>query len=373
MKNLSLLIKPASGSCNMRCKYCFYADIGDIREEKNRGMMRLDTLEMIVKKALSEATASCVFGFQGGEPTLAGLDFFHALVAFVRRYNANNIQVAYTLQTNGLLIDESWASFLAENRFLTGISIDAGKKVHDQLRPDFSGKGTHSRSLKAAGLLSKHRAEFNILSVVTKHLAAHPDRVYNFYKQSGFRYIQFIPCLDALEHPRKAVDYLPDAKIYGKFLCRVFDLWYSDYLKGEYVSIRAFDNYINMLAGHPPENCAMSGVCSAYALIEADGSVYPCDFYALDAFLLGTVGTHSFEELLRGEAAEKFIAPSRQIHPECANCKYLFICRGGCRRDREPMANGSLALNKYCEAYKMFFEHALPHMTRIASLCVSVK
>ena len=323
-------------------------------------------METLVRKALAEATQMVSFGFQGGEPTLAGLDFFRALVDFEKRYNIHKVQITHAIQTNGLAIDEEWAGFLAENKFLTGLSIDAAKANHDELRPDAAGKGTHSRCLKAARLLRGHGAEFNILSVVTRPLAAHPDTAYNFYKAQGFRHIQFIPCLDGLEEEHGAHPYSLDARTYGKFLCRIFDMWYADFIKGDYISIRAFDNYVHMLAGHPPENCAMSGVCSAYALVEADGSMYPCDFYAVDRYRLGNVNTHGFAEMLEGEAAEEFIAPSRAPHPDCTGCEYFFICRGGCRRDREPLTGGVLALNHYCAAYKAFFPHALPRMQMIA-------
>ena len=366
MKALSLLIKPASGSCNMRCAYCFYADIAESRAVKNYGLMTLDILETLVRKALTEATEYCAFGFQGGEPTLAGLDFYRALIEFEKKYNRNKVKLSHTLQTNGLLLNEEWAEFLRENQFLTGLSIDACKQIHDDLRLDSAGKGTHNRCMNAARMLGKHRAEFNILSVVTRSMALHPDKTYRFYKHNGLRYIQFIPCIDGLEAERAAGAYSLDAGTYGRFLCRIFDLWYEDFIRDDYYSIRAFDNYIRMLAGYPPENCAMQGVCNPYALAEADGSVYPCDFYAADPYLLGNVASHSFTEMLNGKKAEEFAALSRQPDPSCMRCEYRFLCRGGCRRDREPVADGRLALNHYCAAYKVFFQHALPRMHSIA-------
>lgn len=367
MKSLTLLIKPVSNSCNMRCKYCFYSDVTDIREVKSRGIMSLDTLELLVRNALREATVLCTFGFQGGEPTLAGVDFFRALVTFAKKYNINNARIGYSLQTNGILIDDEWAALLAKNGFLTGVSIDAAKQVHDGLRTDTQGKETHNQCMKATRILTKHKAEFNIISVVTNQLAAHPDNAYNFYKRNGFLYIQFVPCLDGLKEAHGSHFYSLDAKMYGKFLCRIFDLWYADFIVDKYISIRTFDNYIHMLAGYPPESCAMSGTCSAYALVEADGSVYPCDFYAIDEFLLGNIATHSFTEMLTGDVSQSFIAPSKNICPTCKECEYLFICRGGCRRDREPLMDGVIPSNYLCVAYKMFFAHALPRMRSIAS------
>ena len=366
MKALSLLIKPASGNCNMRCGYCFYTDVTELRAVKNYGFMTRDVLETLVQKALSEVTEYCAFGFQGGEPTLAGLGFYRNLIEFEKKYNVNNVKLSHTLQTNGLLLNGEWAAFLRENGFLTGLSVDAYKQAHDDLRPDRAGKGTHNRCMNAARLLSKHRADFNILSVVTRPMASHPEKAYNFYKRGGFRYIQFIPCIDGFGEEQAENIYSLSADKYGEFLCQIFDLWYDDFIKGEYYSIRIFDNYIQMLAGYPPESCAMQGVCTPYALVEADGSVYPCDFYAADQYFLGNITENSFTEMFEGEKAAEFSKLSRIPDSSCIQCEYRFICRGGCRRDREPVIGGRLSINRYCVAYKAFFRHALPRMQSIA-------
>ena len=366
MKALSVLIKPVSGNCNMRCGYCFYADVAVNRQTPNLGIMTLDILETIVKKALSKTTGSCAFGFQGGEPTLAGLDFYRALVEFERKHNVNRVEILHTIQTNGLLIDERWAQFLAENRFLVGLSIDANKSVHDDLRLDIHGKGTHNRCIKTAGILAKNKVEFNVLSVVTHQFAMHPDKAYHFFKQNGFRHIQLIPCLDGLEEEQGRHLFSLDSKSYGSFLKRFFDLWYEDFISGNYISVRAFDNYIYMLGGHPPENCAMGGHCDAYPLVEADGSVYPCDFYALDEFLLGKIQTNTFEEMLSGETVKRFTDPARNTHEKCRVCEYFAVCRGGCRRNREPIIDGIPSLNYLCEAYRVFFSHSLDRMKILA-------
>ncbi len=368
MKALNLLIKPASGSCNMRCAYCFYDDVGDSRTVKRRGLMSLDTLERVVKASLREATHQCTFGFQGGEPTLAGLPFFRALIEFERRHNVHRAQILNTIQTNGQLIDGEWASFLAEHRFLTGLSIDGPKDMHDALRLDPAGKGTHNQAMRAARMLTKAGAEFNILSVVTRALAAHPDAAYAFYRRQGFRYLQFIPCMDELGNQPGGHDHSLDAALYGRFLMRTFDLWHQDYIAGQPVSIRAFDNYVTMLMGYPPESCAMAGRCTASLVVEADGEVYPCDFYALDEHRLGNLRQQSVQELLCGEAARAFVEPSLAVHPDCAACRHMPICRGGCRRDREVLEGGALGRNRYCESYRMLFDHALPRMRQVASM-----
>lgn len=366
MDALSLLIKPASGNCNMRCRYCFYADVTDSREVKNRGMMTLDTLEILVKKAFEEATHFVSFGFQGGEPTLAGLDFYKALMEFQRTYNIRRIPVSNSIQTNGSLIDTDWAEFFAENQFLTGLSIDGTKEIHDRLRPDAQRKGTYLRCMKAADTLTKAGADFNILTVVTRDFARHPDKAYNFYKKNNLRYIQLIPCLDGLEEAHGSSPYSLSAELYGDFLCRFFDLWYEDFIRGDYYSVRMFDNYIRIPMGEPPENCGMRGHCSAYPVIEADGSVYPCDFYVIDEYLLGYVQKDSFTDMLQGTTAARFITPSETVHEDCLTCPYGFLCRGGCRRDRETMPDGSLSVNYYCEGYKKFFAHTKDRIMDIA-------
>ena len=367
MKRLLLLIKPVSGNCNMRCQYCFYCDVVSSRGVQNSRTMSYKTLEILVRNALSETTEMCLFGFQGGEPTLAGLDFYRNLIRLEQKYNVNRVFIRHSIQTNGLLLNDEWGTFLAEYDFLTGISIDGPKSVHNTLRTDANGKKTHKQCIFATRLLSKHKAKYNILSVVTRQLATHPDQVYHFYKTQGFRHLQLVPCLDGLREARNSHLYSLDSKRYGDFLCRLFDLWYDDFVKDDYYSFRNFDNFIYMLAGYPPENCATSGACSVNPLIEADGSVYPCDFYALNRYRLGSVYTHSFHEMLSGGVAEEFVGASRSVHAECCKCEYGFICKGGCRRDREPPNGDRLELNYFCASYKQFFKHALPRMTDIAA------
>ena len=360
-----MLIKPVSGHCNMGCVYCFYNDVAKNREVYDHGTMSLQLLETIVEKAFGEGAEFLSFGFQGGEPTLIGIDFYKTFVGLVKRYNKNKAKTSFAIQTNGMAINDEWAEFFKENSFLIGLSIDGPKDIHDKLRHDTKGGPTHDMCIKAAKLLTRHKVDFNILTVVTRQLASRPDAAYNFYKKNNFRYIQFIPCIDDFEEGHSPFFSL-DVQNYGFFLCRVFDLWYKDFIGGDYYSIRAFDNYIQMLAGYPPENCAMNGHCNAYALIEADGSVYPCDFYAIDKYCLGNIGEDSIKQLLRGKIAKDFMAPSRISSEQCIICEYYRICRGGCRRDREPLTEEGLRLNYYCGAYKMFFPHSLPRMAAIA-------
>ncbi len=363
MPSLSLLIKPSSGSCNIRCQYCFYHDEQLIRETFSYGFMSEETLEVLIKKALECATAYCSFGFQGGEPTLRGLDFFRKVVAVQKRYNIHHTKVANAIQTNGLLIDDEWARFLHDNHFLVGLSLDGTKDVHDRHRVDADGNGTFNRVLRAAQKLTAYQVDFNLLTVVTNRTADAITKIYNFYRRSNLLYQQYIPCLDPLGEERGTSSYSLTPEKYGKFLKTLFDLWYRDVTAGRFIYIRYFENLLGILLGRRPESCGMDGRCMLQNVVEADGSVYPCDFYCLDQWRLGNIHTDSFEEMAKSEAARKFLAEGMSHRDSCRECPYAFLCRGGCRRDREPLGSGD---NYFCRAYKEFFAYALPRLQEIA-------
>lgn len=364
MPPLGIMIKPASSLCNMRCGYCFYADVSDHRQIYSYGVMTEETLETLVEKALHFATGQCSFVFQGGEPTLAGLDFFKRLIALEKKYDQKRAAIYNSIQTNGLVIDEEWARFLAENRFLVGLSIDGDAAAHDALRVDAKGEGTFRRVWRAARLLKKHGCEYNALCVVTGYTARHAVQIYNALKEH--RYLQFIPCIEGFDGEMNP--YVLTDEAYGAFLNTTFELYYRDYMAGSYVSIRQFDNYVQMLLGGEPENCAMRGVCTCNLIVEGDGSCYPCDFYVLDDWRLGNIKTEDIAQLLSCDKGKAFVAGSLSAAPECADCQFRSLCRGGCRRDREKMLGADLQLNRFCKAYKQFFDKNLDRLVEIARM-----
>lgn len=365
MPPLHLLIKPASGLCNMRCRYCFYADETQNREVASYGIMTTETLEQVVAKALEAASGECTLAFQGGEPTLAGLPFFQAVVDTVKKYNRKKLGIHYAIQTNGYVMDDEWAGFFAKHHFLVGLSLDGNKETHDQLRPDADGKGTYRAVMHAAQLLERHRVEYNILTVVTAQTAKNIGSIYGFYKKSGFRYQQYIPCLDPLGEVRGQHPYSLTPQGYEYFLKTLFDRWYQDIVRGEFAYNRYFENLVGMLLGYPPESCGMQGSCTRQLVVEADGGVYPCDFYVLDEYRLGSLTTDSFAELEAKRDALGFIRQSAVVEPACKECRWYPLCRGGCRRDRDQM-DGTLGQSYYCSAYKAFFAYAVPRLEMIA-------
>ncbi len=361
----SALVKPASSACNMRCRYCFYADEARSRAVANYGVMSGETLEILVRKAFDYATGPVSFTFQGGEPTLAGLDFYRRLIALEKQYNARRVPVNNAIQTNGLLIDEAWAAFLREHRFLVGLSMDGYGALHDALRPDAAGEGTFARVCGAAALFDRHGVDYNILCVVTAPAARRAEKLYRYFCNRRFRYLQLIPCLDALDGG--GGDWSLTAADYARFLNGTFRLYYDGFMRGDYVSVRLFDNYVRMLMGEPPESCGMAGVCASWLTIEGDGGVYPCDFYVLDEWRLGNIREDGIEALMTGAAARRFVETSRPVHEKCAACRWYPLCRGGCRREREPFADGRPGLNRLCGAYQAFFEENAQNLERMAA------
>lgn len=367
MKYISLLVKPVSGSCNMNCRYCFYRDVSESRSIENLGKMSDATLETMVQRVFEECEDSCSFAFQGGEPTLAGLDFYEKLVVFQKKYNTKGLNVTNSIQTNGLDLDESWAEFFKRENFLVGVSIDGDKELHDTSRVDRKDKGTFSRILKTVNLFNKHGVDYNILCVLTSYVARYPERVYKYFKGQGFKYLQFIPCLDPLAEERGGSFYSLKPDRFESFLKRMFDLWYDDCIKNEGISIRHFDNWLGLLLGYPPENCAMSGRCAVYFVLEADGSVYPCDFYVTDEWKMGNIATDKFVDMQQSDTAKRFVAASGALDNTCMECKYYYLCRGGCRRDRVELSNDK-TINYYCSAFKGFFDYSLDRFRQVASM-----
>jgi len=323
-------------------------------------MMAHDTAEELLRKALADSKR-VTLGFQGGEPTLWGLDNFRLFVEAANRLNASRAEIQYSLQTNGVLLNEDWAAFFKEHGFLIGLSLDGHRELHDSNRVDAAGQSCFSRVIKAASLLRKTGVEFNILSVITSKSAHHAEKLYRFYRSQNFAHLQFIPRIDDFE----CIETSLTSPQYELFLKTMFDLWYRDCMLGQGISIRYFDNLLNMFMGHPPEQCSMNGTCQVQFTVESDGGVYPCDFYVLDKWRLGNVHTDGFEAMSASAAAKQFIVESRLIWKECFRCRWYKLCRGGCKRDREPIRNGMPSPNRFCEAYKDFFNYSHEGFTKL--------
>lgn len=354
MPPLSIMIKPASSLCNMRCKYCFYSDVTDYRDVKNFGKMNEETAENLIKKAFDFADGESVaFAFQGGEPTLCGIDFFDYFCNTVKKHNTKNSTVFYGLQTNGTLIDDDWAKFFKSKNFLIGLSLD-GDFDNNSFRVDANLQNTFYKTVKAADILQKHGVQFNILTVLTGRCADNIDTVLRYFKKRGFRHLQFIPCLRPFGDKTQSELYMT-AEQYKHFLIHAFNAYVKDYVRGDYTSIRYFDNLVHLYLGNPTEQCGICGHCMHQFVAEGNGNIYPCDFYCTDEWLLGNINNkdENFDTLAHSRKATAFLKESININSECKQCRFFPLCRGGgCKRTREA--------ENYCEAYKGFFKACLP-------------
>lgn len=354
MPPLSIMIKPASALCNMRCEYCFYHDVTDHRDVKSFGLMTEETAENLIRKALEFADGeSIAFAFQGGEPTIRGLDFFRFFCRRVDELNKKSSKIYYGLQTNGTLIDEAWARFFKQRGFLIGLSLD-GDFNNNSFRIDEKGQNSFYKIINAANIFTKHGVDFNILTVLTGRCADNIDDILRYFKKRGFKYLQFIPCLRPFGDTSESPLYMT-VEQYKNFLIKGFNAYVKDYVRDEYTSIRYFDNLVHLYLGNPTEQCGMCGHCSHQFVAEGNGNIYPCDFYCTDEWLLGNINdaSQSFDTLAHSEKAIEFLRESIAVSNECKKCKYFAMCRsGGCKRTRED--------RNYCESYKAFFDACLP-------------
>lgn len=352
MPPVSLMIKPASSACNLNCRYCFYRDVSNNRQEHNFGMMSKETSEIIIEKALDYADGSSVaFTFQGGEPMLAGIDFYKNFAKHVKEINTKSSKIFYAFQTNATNINDEWAQFFAENGFLIGVSLD-GDFDRNKYRKYDTGESSFNKIIKAINCLKRNNVQFNIISVLTGYSAQHAEEIYSFFRSKGFKHLQFVPCLRPFGSNENSELYMT-AEQYADFLIKTFRLYVQDYANGRYTSIRLFDNWVRLYLNQPAEQCGVSGHCSKQFVAESNGNIYPCDFYCTDEYLLGNIKEKTFEQMAQSETAQNFINESLFISDKCKNCRYYAICRGGgCKREKLS--------EDYCSAFKKFFSECLP-------------
>lgn len=352
----SLLIKPASAVCNLDCAYCFYLDReADPYKDLPARRMSLETLERLVDGYLFYSYPHSTFAFQGGEPTLAGLDFFEKLVQLQQRYGRDGQSVSNALQTNGVLLDKDWCQLFREYNWLVGISIDGPEEVNDLYRFNRAGHGTWKRVMQSIGTMQAEKVEFNVLCVVSQANVRKAKEVYQFYRKLGIGYMQFIP-LAEFNADGSPMPFTVTPQEYGTFMCEIFDLWWPERRK---VRVRFFDNLAEALAGQKPGSCTMHETCDSYVVVEYNGDVYPCDFFVESGWKLGNVEMDSWSEIARRVRRYNFASKKTLAHPECQVCEYQSICHGGCPKTRQGPRGEFADLDYFCLAYKMMFAKAV--------------
>jgi uncharacterized protein len=373
------MAKPSGAICNLDCHYCFYLEKEKLYPPASGQSWKMNdtVLENYVKKHIEASeTPEVNFAWQGGEPTLMGVDFFEKAVVFQKKY-AGGKRVSNAFQTNGVLLDDAWGDFLAKNKFLVGLSVDGPEELHDRYRLDKGGQGSFRRVMRGLKVLKKHGVEFNTLTVLQAHNVNHPEKIYRFLKEIGSHYMQFIPLVERVEQGREDVDaflspeqqegsalskWTLPAVAYGEFLCRVFDLWVKQDVGRYYVQI--FDVALGAWLGQRANLCVFEPTCGKALVIEHNGDLYSCDHYVYPEYRVGNILEDDIRSTVESFRQKKFGQDKYDTLPAyCHRCPYEFSCYGGCPKHRFLRTpQGEKGLNYLCAGYRMFFKHVDPYM-----------
>lgn len=337
MKHITVLIKPASSLCNIRCKYCFYADISTLRKVKIHKRMTNETMTKLIDNIFVdlEGNDELTIAFQGGEPTLIGLPFYEKFIEYVEKVN-QGVKVNYSIQTNGMVINYKWCELFKKNQFLVGLSIDGPRMFHDDTRETVHGKGTYHRVLETKKLFDHYEITYNVLCVLTKKIAQHPDELFAFIKNETIETIQFIPCLGNFEDDGND-EWALTPEDFSSFYLVIFKNWFEELKKGHYVSVKLFEDILNLWVNRQVSFCGMLGNCQIQYVIESDGSVYPCDFYVLDKYCMGYIQEKTLKELFSQPINHSFLCEKKNKSMYCDDCPFQRACFGGCKRMKNSM------------------------------------
>jgi uncharacterized protein len=364
MRPFTLLIKPAGPDCNIACEYCFYSSKTSLfGQGKHR--MSDEVLDKLVSSYVGLQFDMSSFAWQGGEPMLMGLDFYKKVVDLQQAYGADGQVVTNALQTNGILLDEKWCSFLAEYKFLVGISCDGPKEYHDYYRRTRSDEGTFDKVMAGIENCRKHKVEFNVLVLVSSRNVEAADELFDFFKEHKVKYLQFVQCVEQEPSTGQIAEFSITAQQYGEFLCRMFDRW-AEY-GPQRISIRTFDSIMSYLMAGEHSICTFRPQCNDYIIIEHNGDAFCCDFFVEDRWRLGNILATPIEKLAADKKKRLFARLKTGISNKCLVCRHLDICRGGCLKDRIVTDGDYKAPSYFCAGYKRFFDYALPRFSQIAA------
>ncbi|PIE35656.1 anaerobic sulfatase maturase [candidate division KSB3 bacterium] len=363
MRPFTLLVKPASADCNLRCEYCFYLEKCGLYPDSSRHRMSDEVLEQIVKSYMATRQPIYSIGWQGGEPTLMGLEFFQKVVGFQKQYGRPGARVGNGLQTNATLIDDEMAQFFHDYHFLVGCSLDGPAELHDRYRLTAGGKSTHADVLCGIETLERHKVEYNILMLVSQANVAHAKEVYRYLVQQGFLFHQYIPCVEFDENG-ELLPFAITGEEWGNFLCELFDEWYAGDTKK--VSVRHFDSILVKMLDGQANVCALGRNCCQYFVVEHNGDVYPCDFFVEEPLKLGNVMENSWEEMQQSATYLKFGAQKPQWNPLCDQCEFLELCAGDCLKHRIYAGKPPQNLSKLCAGWKYFLQHTRGRFGKLA-------
>lgn len=351
------MFKTVSTDCNLDCSYCYYRQ--SLEGSRVRRRIERPMLENLIPQYMAYVAdvRAARFAWQGGEPTLAGLEFFRWLTDLQERHASPGTSIHNALQTNAVLIDAEWAEFLASHRFLVGVSVDGPEEIHDALRKDRGGHGSFRRMMAGLDALRRAGVDCNILCVVGPHNVGRPRELMRFFRREQIGYVQFIPAMDfQATEPNARPRYLVSPEEYGRFLAELFEEWYE---QGKpRISIRIFDNFLQSYVGVPNDACVHGEYCDGGLIVEYNGDVYPCDFYIAPAWKLGNIFEESLASMAASPACRAFVGRKQPLPAACQICEYRQQCKGGCPRNRLSLEDGSQSPDYFCASYKQLFRYA---------------
>ena len=383
---LHVMAKPIGPICNLDCEYCYYLHKEDLYPKTKSWRMPSETLETYIQQYIAaqpEGPDEITFAWQGGEPTLLGLEFFQRVVELEKKHARPGQKIANALQTNGVLLDEAWANFFKKENFLIGLSIDGPAEMHDHYRYDKKGKGTFRAVLDALNLLKKFEVEFNALVVVNRINSPQGKRVYSYLRDNGVEFMQFIPIVEQRgvgEHAEPPGDLDESnpwghlvssrtviAEQFGQFLCDVFDEWVKRDVGKVFVQI--FDQALAAWMGLEPSLCVFRKQCGRALAIEHNGDLYSCDHFVEPDYKLGNINDLPIIELANSERQREFGEAKLSTLPQyCLDCEVRFACNGECPKNRFiETPDGNPGLNYLCAGYRKFFNHIDPLMKQMAT------
>lgn len=379
-RGFTSMVKPVGSLCNMRCKYCYYLDKAALYDYR-QPLMSDELLERYIRANIEGNNSPVIaFAWHGGEPLLAGKEFFRKAVALEQKY-AEGRTVENSIQTNGLLLDDEWCAIFRDNNFLVGVSIDGPEHIHDAHRVDAGGQPTFARVIKGIERLYRNRVEYNTLTTVNIHSEGRGAEVYNFLRGISV-FMQFLPvaellCDGRIQSPEaQKADIAPwsvSAKGFGEFMCDVFDIWVKKDVGRRYVQL--FDATLALMVGVQPSVCSLCETCGSGLTVEHNGDVYCCDHFVYPEYKIGNIHTDRLADLAYCDRQFEFGVAKRALLPrECRHCKYYNLCHGECPKHRFIDDNrGEYGKNYLCEGYKHFYDHTAQAMERMKELILAGK
>jgi uncharacterized protein len=369
-----VMVKPRGAICNLNCSYCYFLKKEHLYPESDFRMSEELLAEYTRQYIAAQTSREVTFAWQGGEPTLMGLDFYRKAIEFQKQFSRPGMQIQNAFQTNGILLDETWCQFFKEHNFLVGLSLDGPEAMHDAYRLDKGDQPTFDRVMKALRLLKKYRVDFNILSCVHAANADHGLEVYRFLRdEAGARYIQFIPIVErhnetGNQQGSRVTERSVTGRQYGEFLTAVFDEWLRRDVGRVYVQL--FDVALGVWLGHRASLCVFDETCGAALALEHNGDLYSCDHFVEPDYYLGNINQEKLIDLVAGPLQASFGEAKRSTLPKyCRRCEVRFMCNGGCPKNRIlKTPDGEPGLNYLCEGYRAFFNYIDQPMKMMAML-----